>query len=271
MRRPAVAGQFYAGQRVELETEIEACYAGAQGPGEMPKELGDTRSLAGIVVPHAGYMYSGPVAAYAYLALAHDGLPETFVIIGPNHTGYGMPLAVGTEDFETPLGIARIDKDLAREMVKGMLVEDMEAHRYEHSIEVQLPFLLHLKEEIKFVPISMGMQDYEAARTVGAVVAESIEERDAVVVASTDFSHYVPPEVAAAKDRMAIERIVEGDAPGLYTTVREQNISMCGYGPVMATLEALAKPKGHLLKYGTSGDVSPMRDVVGYAAITLAK
>ncbi len=182
-----------------------------------------------------------------------------------------MPLAVGMDDFETPLGVARIDRDLAKEIVKGMLVEDVEAHRYEHSIEVQLPFLLHLKEEIRFVPICMGMQDYEAAKAVGEVVAEAIEGRDAVILASTDFSHYVHQEVATAKDRMAIEKIVEGDAAGLYATVREQNISMCGYGPVMATLEALARPKGHLLKYGTSGDVSPMRDVVGYAAISLTK
>lgn len=271
MRKPAVAGQFYASLRDELETEIEACYAGSHGPGEVPKELGDARSLAGLVVPHAGYMYSGPVAAHAYSALARDGLPETFVIIGPNHTGYGMPLAVGTEDFETPLGVARVDVELAKGMVQGMLAEDMEAHRYEHSIEVQLPFLLHLRKEVKFVPICMGMQDYEAAKTVGTIVAESLGERDAVVIASTDFSHYVPAEVATAKDRMAIERIVEGDASGLYATVRKQNISMCGYGPVMATLEALAKPRGRFLKYGTSGDVHPMREVVGYAAITLAK
>ncbi len=271
MRRPAVAGQFYAGGKDQLVAEIEACYAGAHGPGRLPGDLGNARSLSALVVPHAGYMYSGPVAAYAYLALANDGLPETFVIIGPNHTGHGMPLAVGMEDFETPLGVAKIDEALGSRVIQGMLEEDMEAHRYEHSIEVQLPFLLHLRRDIKFVPICMGLQDYEAARTVGSILAESLKGTDTVLIASTDFSHYVPMEVATAKDRMAIDAILEGDAAALYDTVREHNISMCGYGPVMATLEALAKCKGTLLKYGTSGDVQPMRDVVGYAAITLAK
>ncbi|MFQ5837763.1 MAG: AmmeMemoRadiSam system protein B [Thermoplasmata archaeon] len=271
MRRPAVSGQFYAADREGLVTEIEACYAGTLGPGRLPGELGGRRSLTGLVVPHAGYMYSGPVAAHAYLALAEDGLPETFVILGPNHTGYGSPLAVGTEDFDTPLGIARVDTGLAKDLVQGALEEDMEAHRYEHSIEVQLPFLLHLREDVSFVPICMGAQDYRAAEAVGSLLSEVLKGKDVVIIASTDFSHYVPQEVAAQKDKLAIERIVKGDAPGLYETVREHNVSMCGYGPVMATLAALGQVRGHLLKYGTSGDVQPMRDVVGYASITLSR
>ncbi len=222
-------------------------------------------------MPHAGYMYSGPVAAHAYLALSKDGFPDTYVIVGPNHTGYGMPLAVGTEDFETPLGVAKVDKELAAAVIRGALEEDMEAHRFEHSIEVQLPFLQHLRKGVKFVPICMGVQDHEAAEAVGSVLTDALSGVDAVVIASTDFSHYVPQEVATAKDRMAIERIVKGDASGLYKTVEEQNVSMCGYGPVMATLETLGRCRGELLKYGTSGDVQPMRDVVGYAAITLVK
>ncbi len=269
MRKPAVAGQFYPGSRKELKEEVEACYAGTLGPGRLPGKIGGQRGLAGLVVPHAGYMYSGPVAAHAYLALAEDGLPESFIILGPNHTGYGMPLAVATEDFETPLGIARVDKELAGELVQGALAEDMEAHRFEHSIEVQLPFLLHLREDIKFVAICMGAADYEAARAVGSVLAQVLLDRDVVLIASTDFSHYVPKEVASSKDRMAIDRILQGDAKGLYETVTRHNVSMCGYGPVMATLLALGRPKGELLKYATSGDVHPMRDVVGYASLSL--
>jgi AmmeMemoRadiSam system protein B len=271
MRRPAVAGQFYPDDREALIAEIEGCYAGALGPGRLPEKLGDSRKLSGLVVPHAGYMYSGPVAAHAYLALAEDGLPEAFVILGPNHTGYGMPLAVATEDFKTPLGVARVDTELAKEVIQGALQADMEAHRYEHSIEVQLPFLLHLSQDVRFVPICMGAQDYETAREVGSILAQVLSGRDAVIIASTDFSHYVPKEVAAYKDRLAIDRIVEGDPRGLYDTVKRHNVTMCGYGPVMATLVALDKARGTLLKYGTSGDVQPMADVVGYASITLTR
>ncbi|MCJ2519455.1 MAG: AmmeMemoRadiSam system protein B [Candidatus Thermoplasmatota archaeon] len=269
MRRPAVAGQFYSEEREDLVTEIEACYSGTMGPGVLPDRIGEGRSLAGLVVPHAGYVYSGPVASHAYLALAKDGLPECFVILGPNHTGHGMPLALAMDDFETPLGVARIDKELADDLAKGALQKDEEAHRYEHSIEVQLPFLLHLKEELKFVPICMGAQDFESAKMVGSLLADALQDRDVVIIASTDFSHYVPREVATSKDRMAIDRILAGDPRGLYDVVMEQNVTMCGYGPVMATLVALGRTKGELLKYGTSGDVHPMRDVVGYASITL--
>jgi AmmeMemoRadiSam system protein B len=269
MRRPAVAGQFYADEREALLSEVEGCYASPLGPGRLPTELGEKRRLSGLVVPHAGYTYSGPVAAHAYLALAEDGLPETFVILGPNHTGYGEPLAVGTEDFETPLGVARVDMELAQDLIGGKLQEDMEAHQFEHSIEVQLPFLLHLRQEVKFVPICMGAQDYQVAKEVGSILAEVLRGRDVVVIASTDFSHYVPKEVASYKDGLAIDQIVQGDAQGLYDTIRKHNVSMCGYGPVMATLVALGRPKGRLLRYGTSGDVHPMRDVVGYASVAL--
>lgn len=269
MRSPAVAGQFYAGERRALVAEIEACYAGTLGPGRLPEQPGKARSLAALVVPHAGYMYSGPVAAYAYLALARDGLPETFVIVGPNHTGYGMPLAVGTDDFETPLGVARVDRELAEALIEGGLDNDMEAHRHEHSIEVQIPFLQHLTPEVRFVPVCMGVQDYQAAEEVGRVLGAALKDRDVVLLASTDFSHYVPKQVATAKDRLAVADIVAGDPRGLFETVQRQHLTMCGYGPVMATLVALGTAKGELLRYGTSGDVEPMRDVVGYAAIAL--
>lgn len=269
MRRPAVAGQFYAASGEALRTEIEACYVGTHGPGALPGPPGEARRLAGLVVPHAGYLYSGPVAAHAYAALARDGLPETFVILGPNHTGRGMPLAVGTEDFETPLGVAQIDQDLAEALLGEEIAEDREAHRYEHSIEVQLPFLLHLTPAVRFVPLCMGVQDLAAAARVGGVLAEAVKDRDVLVLASTDFSHYVPREVALVKDRLAIDQIVAGDAERLYETVQAQNVSMCGYGPVMAALKALPGARGTLLKYGTSADAHPMPEVVGYAAITL--
>lgn len=271
MRPPAVAGQFYPADKEALITEIEACYASPLGPGRLPGRRGKKRSLVGLVVPHAGYMYSGPVAAHAYLALAEDGLPDTFVILGPNHTGYGLPLAVATDDFQTPLGVARVDTDLAEELMQGLIEGDMEAHRYEHSLEVQIPFLQHLGPEVSMVALCMGVQDYQAAFEVGARVRDVLKGRDALVLASTDFSHYVPPEVAAAKDRQAIDRILAGDPKAFLNAVEREHISMCGPGPVAAALVALEGAKGELLRYGHSGEIAPMRDVVGYGAITLRK
>jgi AmmeMemoRadiSam system protein B len=214
-------------------------------------------------------MYSGPVAAHAYLALAEDGLPDTYVILGPNHTGYGLPLAVATDDFQTPLGVAKVDKALAEELMEGLIEGDMEAHRYEHSLEVQLPFLQHLQPDVSLVALCMGVQDYQATLEVGGRLRAVLEDRNALILASTDFSHYVPAEVAAVKDRRAIEGILAGDPRGFLNVVQGETISMCGFGPVAAALEALHGARAELLRYGHSGEVAPMRDVVGYAALTL--
>lgn len=269
MRTPAVAGQFYPASRDALVAEIEGCYANERGPGRLPTKRGDARELTGLVVPHAGYMYSGPVAAHAFLALAEDGLPETVVIVGPNHTGRGMPLAVATEPFDTPLGVAALDAQVTDALLRDPLAGDMEAHRYEHSLEVMLPFLLHLSPDLQFAFVCMGRQDGAAAQAVGRAVSEALRGRDGLVLASTDFSHYVPPAVAARKDRLAIDAIVEGDAKGLLRVVEGERITMCGYGPVAASLIALDGPEGEALAYGNSADAVPMDDVVGYAALAL--
>lgn len=266
MRTPAVAGQFYSDNRQDLVQEIEGCYASPLGPGRLPKPQGGPRSVRILVVPHAGYIYSGPVAAHAFLELANDGLPDVYVVIGPNHTGMGAPVALALEDFQTPLGVAKVDRDLARKVQAGLVEADMEAHRYEHSIEVEIPFLQHLNPEVKILPICMGMQDYETAKGIGDILREGLKRRNAVVIASTDFSHYVPREVAARKDALALGEIKRLDSQGLYRTVVGHNISMCGYGPVMAALNAVEGREAQILKYATSGDVQPMKDVVGYAA-----
>jgi len=272
MRQPAVAGQFYSGSKGDLLEQIKDCYLGPLGPGELPKLGEGPRTIKGLVVPHAGYVYSGQVAAHSYFALAKESLPESFIILGPNHTGMGNPIALTTEDFDTPLGVAKTDKGLAKALLRDIIFDDPMAHRLEHSIEVQLPFLQHLKSEIKFVPISMGMQDYESANEVGKVIASATKGKDVVVIASTDFSHYVPKDYAYEKDRLAIDKILALDPKGLYKVVEKERISMCGYGPVMAMLSA-AKLNGakevKLLKYATSGDVQRMRDVVGYGAISV--
>lgn len=270
MRKPAVAGQFYEGDRRSLEEQIEGCYLHRLGPGRLPEfNREGPRKIHGMVNPHAGYMYSGPVAAHGFSKLAEDGFPKTFVIFGPNHTGLGAGIALGTEDFETPLGVVKIDRDLTERLAKDIIVEDATAHRFEHSIEVQLPFLQHLNEDFKFVPICMGLQDYENASVVGRIVGEVIRGKDVVVIASTDFSHYIPKDLAAKKDKMAIDKILAMDAKAFHDTVSKHDISMCGYGPVTAMLTAVGEGRPEFLKYASSGDVVPMREVVGYCSIVV--
>lgn len=268
MRYASVAGQFYSGTETALRQQIEDCFTHRLGPGQVPKLAKERKGrIRGIVSPHAGYMYSGPIAAHGYAALAEDGFPDVFIIIGPNHHGLGSGVAMTNHDFETPLGVMQNDKELAAAIRKGIVDDSMLAHRHEHSIEVQLPFIQYFSNDRKFVPISMMMQDYKSATQVGQVIREAVKGRDAVIIASTDLSHYISPEAAKEKDTMAIDRILNLDAKGLYDTVRKNRITMCGFGPVMAMMEAVQGKKAELLKYANSGDVSQMAEVVGYASI----
>ncbi len=271
MRRPSVAGQFYAGDEKTLRAQIERCFTGPLGPGKIPKLGARKRDVLGAVSPHAGYMYSGMVAAHTYAKIAEDGFPKTFVILGPNHTGLGSGVATMRDDWETPLGVAKVDKELAKEIRRDLVDEDPEAHVQEHSIEVQLPFLQYFSNDFMFVPICMGFQDLESAVSVGKTIANTISGKDVVVIASTDMSHYVSPMLAKKKDGMALDAITAMNPKALYEVVQDQNISMCGYGPVIATMTACSGGKATLLKYANSGDVTPMAQVVGYASVVITK
>jgi len=272
MRRPSVAGQFYPGDAPSLKRQIEQCFTGPLGPGSIPKvNPNGKRRIIGGIAPHAGYVYSGMVAAHLYSRLAADGVPESFVILGPNHTGMGSGLAITTQDFETPLGVAKVDLDLARLLRKGLVDDDPQSHSAEHSIEVQLPFLQYVFGEVKFVPMCMGFQDLEAATSVGNSIRDAMKSKDIVVIASTDFSHYVSASVARKKDNMALDAIKAMNPKALYEVVRDEDISMCGYGPVMTTMVACSGGRSTVLKYANSGDVHPMRDVVGYASAVIEK
>ena len=275
MRTTAAAGGFYPGDALALKRSIKKAYTHRLGPGSVP-EPANKRSgrIKGLVVPHAGYPFSGQIAAHAFAALARDGMPDTVVIIGPNHTGRGSGVALTMEDHNTPLGPVAVDLRLAKLLFSGIIDNSDVAHRREHSIEVQLPFLKLLKPDIGFVPIDMYMQDQTTARRLGEQLGKTLAEYDGdvVVIASTDLTHYEPASVAHTKDALAIERIEQLDIPGLYETVASHSISMCGVGPAAATIEAvrsLGATKGRLLKYGTSGDVHDMSEVVGYAAIEI--
>lgn len=268
MRLPIVAGRFYEGSESGLKKQIESCFLHSLGPGVLPK-LGHGRKIKGAIIPHAGYAYSGPIAAHVSNALAHDGFPDSFIVIGPSHTGFGSMVAITKEDFKTPLGKVQIDQKLAKKLWKGIIDNDLMAHNNEHSIEVILPFLQFIKKDIKFVPICMRFQDYQTAIEVGEIIRKAIKGRDTVVIASTDFTHYESKEIARNKDKLALEKILTLDPKGLFEVVKRNNISMCGYGPVMAMLHAVNGEKATLLKYATSGDIMPMKDVVGYGAFII--
>ena len=277
IRQPAVAGQFYPASGMSLAREIEAAFVHELGPGDLPEvhEHG-ARQILGLVSPHAGYPFSGHTAAHAYDALATDGHPDVAVVIGLNHGRGGSASAVQiTGGWHTPLGDMLIAEDVAETIAEQLpdFETAREAFRGEHSIEVQLPFLQYLYEEaLLFVPVMMARQEIDAAQAVGDAVAEALKGRDAVVIASTDMTHYASASEARRKDRVLMERIEELDAEGLISERQARNISMCGAGPVAATIIAtrqLGAEAVERLAYSTSGDVMPSEEVVGYYAAAI--
>lgn len=265
VRHPAVAGRFYPARPEVLMRDLQS-YLPAGG---------EKIEAAGCVVPHAGYMYSGHVAGAVYARLA---LPERFIALCPNHTGLGKPLAIMSEGaWDTPLGQAEIDHELAMELRHAFpsLSEDAQAHRAEHALEVQLPFLQALRREFTFVPIAVGVGSYEPlaelGETIALVVAAHAEK--ILIIASSDMNHYESDAITRVKDSKAIEQLLKLDPRGLFEVVVNEDISMCGYGPAVAMLTAarrLGAESAELIKYATSADVSGDRDtVVGYAGIVV--
>lgn len=280
IRRPTQAGAFYEADAEALRAQIANCFLHRLGPGKLPKvnEKGQ-RAIIGLVCPHAGYMYSGPVAANAYYELAADGKPDTVLILGPNHTGYGSGIAVMNDGFwRTPLGDVEIDGEAADEIVREARIVDVDetAHRFEHSIEVQLPFLQYLYgNDFRFVPVCFQMQDLASAEEVGNALVEVMNARNAVVIASSDMTHYEPQKTAAAKDLNALKAVEDMDAKRFYSIIEAQNVTACGYGPIAAIVTAakgLMAKQAKLLRYQTSGDITgDHSSVVGYAAVCFKK
>ncbi len=274
-RKPAVSGMFYAGTARELEKQIEWCYKHDLGPGVIPRvDTAGPRKIVAIIVPHAGYQYSGPVAAHAYKELADDGTFDTAVILGPNHTGYGYPVSVWAgAAWNTPLGEVEIDKTLAQKILGETIKADETAHIHEHSIEVQLPWLQHLYKTVRIVPIAMLAQDIRTARIVGKAISQA--DDNVIIIASTDFTHYEPYPVAMQKDSSVIEAIVALNEEELYRRCESVNCTMCGYGPVAAAIVAakeIQAKRANLLSYATSGDTTgDSSQVVGYASIVIKR
>jgi AmmeMemoRadiSam system protein B len=280
VRRPCQAGAFYEGTRDALKRQIDSCFTNKLGPGKLPVVAEtSTRKVIGLICPHAGYVFSGPVAAHAYYELAVDGKPDVAVILGPNHTGHGSGLALMNEGlWRTPLGDVEIDRETANQIVQESHVVDIDdsAHEWEHSIEVQLPFLQYLYgSSFKMVPICFLMQDLSSAREVGQAVAKALVNKKAVIIASSDMTHYEPQETAQRKDKKALEAVEAMDEARFESVIEDHGITACGHGPIAALITAAKNLRGReakLLCYATSGDViGDRQSVVGYAAVCFMK
>ena len=264
-RGPAVAGVFYPGKPAELRETLNFLIESASER---------VRAIA-VVSPHAGYMYSGKVAGRVFGRIE---APDTAIILGPNHTGLGAAISLYPgEAFVTPLGEARIDEELREALFKecSLFTPDVKAHEHEHSLEVQVPFLQYLNPIVKIVPVCLSYISLKEIKELGETIAKVIKafpEKKILIVASSDFSHYVPHEVAKEKDKRAIEKILNLDEEGLIKRVVEERISMCGVVPVSVAMVASKgikeKPQAELVAYQTSGDViGDYSSVVGYGGI----
>ncbi len=279
MRRPAVAGSFYAGSAAELGRQIEGCFKHPLGPGGLPAASpGGARHTLGLVSPHAGYVYSGPVASHGFFRIASEDRPHTIVILGPNHRGLGAAVALSREDrWQTPLGEVVLDREVGEAIASESKWAEWDdaAHTWEHSVEVQLPFLQYVYEAgVRLVLITMVRQDLQVSQDLGAAIATALRGREGLVIASSDFSHYERQSTASRKDQLAIDAILGLDPGRLEKVVEDHDITMCGPGPVMTMMVActqLGASQARLLRYATSGDVSgDYSQVVGYASVALS-
>jgi MEMO1 family protein len=283
VRKPAVAGSFYPEVEAELRKAIESSYMNRLGPGRLPSRetVAAAPELKACVCPHAGYVYSGPIAAHSFLDVSQLRTPDVVVIVGPNHYGLGSGVATyGEGEWETPLGNVPVDKDASKRIIEltGFVEVDPEAHRREHSIEVQLPFLQHLYGgSFTFLPISLAFQDKATARDLGKGLAELLKEAaetdtSAVLIASSDLTHYEPASQAKEKDTALLKHVQRMDLDAFYTTLERRNITACGYGAIATVMEAcrlLGYAKGRVNAYATSGDVTGENDaVVGYPSVS---
>jgi AmmeMemoRadiSam system protein B/AmmeMemoRadiSam system protein A len=265
IRNPVVAGQFYPGKAEQLKAMIKG----------MINENAVRVDVIGTILPHAGYVYSGPVVG---ATLSRINFKDIFIIMGPNHTGSGKPLSIMTEGtWETPLGQVEVDSELGKRILaeSRLLQEDVGAHRYEHCIEVQLPFLQYFKPDVKIVPIILSYASGDIYKEIGMQIARAIQglNKNVVIVASSDMNHYETQESTNKKDNLAIEAILDLNEDELLKRVDTHDITMCGYAPAAALISAakeLGATGAELVRYQTSGDTTgDYAAVVGYAGIII--
>jgi len=282
-RKARFAGHFYEASEIALDKQLTECFEDKNGPGDLPLTKRN-KKIQAIIAPHAGYMYSGPCAAWAYKEIAESQFPDLYVIIGPNH--HSNVNAISLDGYETPFGLVRVDKEFASALLEknSELVADEEAHEEEHSIEVQLPFLQFVTKdkmhELKIVPIILGDIDYKKLATdIKEVVLE--QDKKVVFIISSDFTHYgriyhhVPfssniKEQIYANDRKAIDFIEKLDVDGFMKYIDENMMTICGYVGIGVLLKLLKSAKVSLEQYYTSADLeenSRYLNSVSYAAI----
>jgi AmmeMemoRadiSam system protein B len=261
IRLPVVAGMFYEARPERLEQDVKSYLEAGDGV--------EPRTVFGAIVPHAGYVYSGPVAGAVYARIA---IPPVAVILCPNHTGRGSPASLEPSDaWRTPLGDVPVNRRLSERLreLAPSLEPDAVAHAREHSLEVQLPFLQALRHDIQIVPVCLGAHDLDLCREVGQALAtlRAEEEAPPLLLASSDMNHYEPRAVGSRKDARAIERIEAIDPEGLYTTVLSEGISMCGFLPATALL--FAAVRAGVARRDSGEETGDTSSVVGYAGIIL--
>lgn len=267
-RAPAVAGSFYEADASALRGQVDGFLDAVGGNGP-------PQAVSAVIAPHAGYAFCGPVLGQVY---ARTVIPDRVLILAPNHTGLGHAAAVSPTDFRTPLGTVPLDALLARALVaSGPLAWDELAHAEEHAVEVHLPFLLRRNPAVRMTAVCLRTMSFAMCEEVGRIVAEAVSAADSpvLVIASSDMNHHEPQRVASRKDRMALERIVDMDARGLYSGVVEHHVSMCGVVPAVVALVAarrLGARHAAVVAYANSGDVDgDYSSVVGYAGVLMLR
>lgn len=264
-RMPVVSGSFYPSDKNKLQKMLDSFCL----------HVPDEKKVISLISPHAGYIYSGHVAGSVF---SNVKVPDNVILLGPNHTGMGKRFSIMDEGiWVTPLGNVPINKTLAESILQNtsLLEIDTLSHLEEHSLEVQLPFLIYKNPKVSIVPIALMHGDLLRLKSIGLAIAESIKNcnEDVMIVISSDMSHYVSHEEAKKLDSLAIEKILNLDSQGLIEVCSFYNITMCGLYPAVAGIEAsiaLGAKNVELIKYATSGDINKdYRRVVGYAGIII--
>jgi len=279
-RLAQAAGRFYAADKMELEEQINSCFLSEIGPGALPSQVTKTSTskLLGLIVPHAGYVYSGPVAAWAYLEAAKMAeAPQNVILLGPNHTGYGRQIGVYPQgSWSTPLGELKVNEELSGEIAGLGFGLDEQSHLYEHSIEVQLPFLQFIfGSAFRIVCISLLDQSLETAGKLAEGLVKILKKESFLVVATTDLTHYENQEIAQVKDQKLVKAFQKGNPSEVYETAEKTGASACGLSPATVAIKTgtlLGAKQINLLKYETSAAITyDKSSVVGYASLTIEK
>ncbi len=272
IRTPAVSGTFYSDQKNQLNQEIKNCFSNEFGPKDrLP--VTDSKKVYGILSPHAGYAYSGPVAAQSYHAISKKKY-DLAIIIGPNHWGIGVDIATLKDCiWQTPLGDIEVDSKAVKDIVMydEIIEVDFDSHTKDHSLEVQIPMLQSIYQDIKILPILLKDQDKDTAEKIGNAVAKVASKKKAIIVGSSDLTHYEPNQYAHGQDLALLETVKELDVEEFYSVLHKKGVSACGYGAIAATMTACKKlgaTKGQILQYATSGDITGDKSsVVGYGSV----